>query len=64
MGDVIQFDAPKPGNLSFMMCPCKPDNPTPFMVVAIVDHVRPIVAGLVCPECETQLDVVNGLVQS
>lgn len=64
MSNVIQFDAPKKGDTSFMMCGCKPENPEPYIVVAITDNDRPIIAGLLCPQCETQLDVVNGIVQT
>lgn len=47
-----------------MMCPCNPAQPEAFIVVVIADEKRPIVSGLLCPACETQLDVINGIVQT
>lgn len=61
MSNVFQFDAPKKNDTAFMLCNCKPDDPQPFMVVAIVGDA-PIICQLVCPECEKTHDVVNGIV--
>jgi hypothetical protein len=63
MGDVIQLNQPKKGDTAFMMCSCREVDPVPFMVVAIVSWNAPIITGLMCPECETQLDVISGVVQ-
>lgn len=63
MSNVTEFPGnPSKGDLTFMQCPCTPEG-VDFAVVAIADPHAPIVAGLLCPECESQYDVVNGIVQ-
>lgn len=61
MGEVVELHQVKQGDFSFMACPCTAE-PTPFVVLALVGS-PPIICGLVCPECDQQLDVVNGIVQ-
>lgn len=60
MGEVIQLDAPKIGDTTFMQCNCKPEG-VDFLVVVIAQH-PPLICGLICPECEQHLSVVNGFV--
>lgn len=38
-----------------------PREPTPFMAVALVGKPA-IITTLVCPECEKQIDVIDGRV--
>ena len=61
MSNVVELNPAKNGDLAFMLCPCKPEDPQPYLVVAIVG-LHPIIAGLLCPECDKQLTVVNGIV--
>lgn len=63
MSNVFQFPQPKNGDQSFMMCSCNPQEPEPYMVVVIVGKDAPLICGLLCPLCETQLEVVNGFVR-
>jgi hypothetical protein len=60
--NVVQLHKPKGGDLAFMCCPCSPEDPEAFLPVAVVGE-HPIIAALVCPACECQVDVVNGIVQ-
>ena len=60
MSNVIQLDPPKKGETSFIQCNCTPEG-TDFLVVVIVGE-SPIICGLVCPECEKNMPVVNGIV--
>lgn len=60
MSNVIEINPAKNNDKAFMMCPCTPE-PTPYLAVAIVSD-NPIICALVCPECETELIVVNGIV--
>lgn len=53
--------ATAPGDMGFMQCACKPEG-VDFLVVAIHQDAGAIVAALVCPECERELPVVNGVV--
>ena len=62
MGNVVPMNPVRPGEPAFMMCPCKPEDPEPYLAVALVSE-KPIVIALVCPECESQLDIIDGQVQ-
>ena len=61
MSKIVNLHEGKNGEESFMLCPCTPEG-TPFIVVAIVGE-SPIICSLVCPECETCIPVVNGIVR-
>lgn len=58
--NVVQLDQPKNGDTTFMQCGCTSEG-VDFLVVVIVGD-SPLVCGLLCPECETQLSVENGFV--
>ena len=60
MTNVIPLNQPKPGETTFMRCPCLPEG-TDFIVVAIAGKT-PIICGLLCPECEQEIPVTNGLI--
>ncbi len=61
MSDVVSINPVKTGDTTFMCCPCTPE-PTPFIVVAIADPRKPIICSLLCPECEHEIPVTNGIV--
>lgn len=60
MNNVIELFPSKAGDLAFLTCDCKPE-PTPFIVVALVGKPA-IITALVCPECQKQVDVIDGRV--
>lgn len=62
MTNVIQFNAPKKGDLVFILCPCDLKDPVPYLAQVVVQE-EPIICGLVCPKCETYLPVLNGYIQ-
>lgn len=62
MSNVIQLHTPKIGDRTFMVCGCNPKEPHPFMPIVILQQ-NPVVVGLMCPECETHLDVIGGVIQ-
>lgn len=59
--NVTQLHQPRRGDVSFMMCPCKGGDGTPFEVIALVQE-PPVIVTLVCPECEQTIPVTNGCV--
>lgn len=61
MGEVVQFGAPKQNDTAFTMCACRPSDPVPYVALAIVHETHPIICGLLCPECEALVEVVNGI---
>ena len=61
MGDVVDLRKPKNGETTFLLCSCTPEG-EPYLVVSIVSDA-PIIVGLMCPACETELTVINGIVQ-
>lgn len=61
MGEIVELNPTKDGDLAFMICPCKPEG-TPYMVTVVAGD-NPIIASLLCPECETNFPVINGIVQ-
>lgn len=63
MGRVVPLRPRRRGDLAFMRCACEPEG-VDFLVVAVDAEAGPIVAALVCPACETELAVVNGIVQA
>lgn len=52
----------KPGNETFIICPCT-ENGTPVTPVVLHDQQGPIITSLMCPECETTIPVANGILQ-
>lgn len=59
MSNVISINQPKKGETTFLCCPCT-DEPAPFVPVAIVSE-NPVIIALLCPECEKEIPVVNGI---
>lgn len=60
MGEVVNLAEPKLGDTTFIQCNCTPEG-VDFLVVVMASD-RPLICGLVCPACETQLAVENGFV--
>lgn len=61
--NVVHLHAPtKKGDVVFILCPCDPTDPIPYMAQVVVAD-EPIVCGLLCARCETYLPVVNGYIQ-
>jgi len=60
MSNVVDINRMKTGETAFMLCSCLPEG-TPYLTVAIVKD-NPVIIGMVCPECETELSVVNGVI--
>jgi hypothetical protein len=60
MTNIVHLNQPKSGDTTFMRCPCT-DEGTDFLVVAIMAD-NPIICGLLCPECEQEIPVVNGVI--
>ena len=60
--NVTRIDRAKEGDHAFLSCPCSPEETT-ITPVAVLDRQGPIITALVCVECETSIDVVNGVVQ-
>lgn len=52
----------KLGNETFIICPCTA-NGTPVTPVVLHDEQGPIITSLMCPECETTIPVINGILQ-
>lgn len=61
MGEVIDLHPTGDGETAFMQCGCKPEG-TDYVVV-VITGIRPIVTSLLCPACQTELSVVNGIVE-
>lgn len=62
MGDIIDLHSkPRFGEQSFVMCDCTDDG-TPMLPVVKHGAVT-FIAMLVCPECEVEVPVVNGIVE-
>lgn len=61
MANIVDINKVKTGDLAFLMCSCKHEG-EPYMVVGLTGD-SPIITALVCTECETQVDVVNGVLQ-
>lgn len=57
---VTRIKPVKDGEKTFMRCACKPGG-TDFLAVAIVGEF-PLICALVCPECESEMTVLNGFV--
>jgi hypothetical protein len=63
MSNVTYIHAqPKQGDQTFFVCGCNPEDPQAFLPIVLIQH-PPLIVGLMCPECEQRLDVVNGFVQ-
>lgn len=46
----------------FVLCPCEPEG-VPFVVVGLsADH--PKIVGLVCPMCDQEVAVTDGIVEA
>jgi hypothetical protein len=61
MGDVVDLHKkPKREQLSWITCGCTPAG-TEYLVQVIVRD-NPIITALVCPNCESTLDVYNGVI--
>lgn len=50
------------GQQTFVMCPCEDDGILTTPVV-LHDPKGPIIVALMCPECEREIPVVDGLLQ-
>ena len=50
------------GETVFMQCPCVPGM-TDFIPVVVAED-PPLLISLLCPECQTELPVVNGYVET
>lgn len=61
MDNVVQLHRAKKGDTAFMLCACMPEDPLPYMIVAL-QEAQPLIVALVCPGCDKQLNVVNGFV--
>lgn len=61
MGEVVDLRGkPKSGEPTFMLCGCTQDG-TPMLVQAMTGD-RPFIMGLLCPECDKYVPVVNGYI--
>lgn len=59
--NVVSFN--RPGEQTFVLCPCR-DGGVPVTPVVVHDRAGPIISALVCPECEHELPVINGIVRT
>lgn len=59
---IVPFYKPRQGDPVFMVCPCQPDG-VPYTIIALAHETHPIISKLLCPECETEISVVNGIPQ-
>ncbi|WP_147408773.1 hypothetical protein [Kushneria sinocarnis] len=63
MGDVVDIHSRRnDGESQFVLCPCQPDGVSPLVVAMVTD--KPFIAALVCPECESEIGVVNGYLET
>ena len=62
MAGIIDLHKPVNGDETFLLCPCTAEG-SALVPVVIHDPKGPIVAGLLCVECEISIPVVNGIVQ-
>lgn len=58
MGDVVRLHEPTNGEQGFIACPCGTE--AGWNVVAISDAQGPIIAALVCVECEREIPISFG----
>nr|BBJ05186.1 hypothetical protein YBY_30350 [Marinobacter nauticus] len=52
----------KDGDQTFIICPCTEEG-TPVIPVVIHGTSGPIIASLMCPDCDKVIPVVNGILQ-
>lgn len=61
MTNVVELHpVPRDGELSFMLCSCTAEG-VPFAVAAVASD-KPFVSHLKCPECESEVPVVDGYI--
>lgn len=47
--------------MSFLLCPCTQEG-EPFLILTKETDDNPVIIGLICPNCEQELCVTNGIV--
>ncbi|KKW92670.1 hypothetical protein [Sphingobium chungbukense] len=54
------------GEQNWMLCPCQQDQETPagFIPAVIHDAAGPFIAALVCPECENEIAINGGRLET
>lgn len=61
MSNVIELHAaPRAGEPTFVLCGCA-DEGVPMLVQMMMGE-RPFIMGLICPECDAYVPVVNGYI--
>lgn len=59
---VTRLQTSNAGEQTFICCPCQ-DEPEPLIPVVLHDSKGPIITALMCPYCEAESAVINGIVQ-
>lgn len=56
-----KLQARKRGEFTFVLCPCNPADMNPMLPVVLHDARGVFITLLVCPECEQEQKVENGI---
>ena len=60
MGEIVDINTQKEGDLSFVLCDCNPEEPEAPLVQCLMTSKKVMVTGLVCPGCERFTPVLDG----